>query len=94
MEPLSALEAAIRHLLAVRDAKRAGATICPSDAARLVGGDDWREWMDAAREAARRLVARGEIVVTQRGQVVDLASARGPIRLRLVRRPRPPPRQG
>jgi hypothetical protein len=38
--------------------------------------------MDAVRDAARELVAEGEIEVTQRGEVVDLDAARGPIRLR------------
>lgn len=73
------LEHAIRTLLAARAPE---STICPSDAARAVGGEDWRELMDPVREAARRLVARGEIVVTQHGHIVDLASAKGPIRLR------------
>lgn len=76
------LEQAIRELLATR---ALAATACPSEAARRVGGDDWRELMPAARAAAARLVAAGEIEVTQHGDVVDLASARGPIRLR--RRP-------
>jgi hypothetical protein len=30
-------------------------SICPSDAARAVGGDDWRDLMDDARDAARAL---------------------------------------
>jgi hypothetical protein len=38
--------------------------------------------MDAARAAAAELVADGEIEVTQHGEVVDIAQARGPIRLR------------
>jgi hypothetical protein len=75
---VSELESAISSLLAERDP---GNTICPSEAARFVGGDDWRELMPAAREAAARLAARGEIVVTQRGEVVDALAARGPIRL-------------
>ncbi|WAC65668.1 DUF3253 domain-containing protein [Agrococcus sp. SL85] len=76
------LETAILRLLAAR---REGATICPSDAARAVAGDDeadWRPRMDDARAAAARLVERGEVVITQGGAVVDLATARGPIRIR------------
>jgi hypothetical protein len=38
--------------------------------------------MDPVRAAARTMVARGELEVTQRGEVVDLDTARGPIRLR------------
>ena len=73
------LEGAIRQLL--NDRPR-GATICPSEAARAVGGDDWRPLMESARQAARRLVAAGEIEITQGGRVVDPSTARGPIRLR------------
>jgi hypothetical protein len=77
------LEAAILRLLAERGA---GKTICPSDAARAVGGEDearWRALMEPAREAARKLEAAGKIVVTQRGRVVDASTAKGAIRLRL-----------
>ena len=74
-----ALEQAVLDLLAHR---AVGATICPSEAARAVGGDDWRPLMDAARDAARRLVERGDVDVTQGGEVVDPATARGPIRIR------------
>jgi hypothetical protein len=74
-----ALEAAIDALL---DARSASATICPSEAARVVGGDDWRPLMEPARAATRRLVAAGRVEVLQRGKVVDPSTARGPIRVR------------
>jgi hypothetical protein len=38
--------------------------------------------MQPVREAALRLVARGDIIVTQHGKIVDPQTARGPIRLR------------
>jgi hypothetical protein len=72
---------AIIRLLEERDP---GKTICPSDAARALGGDDgFRELMPTVRDAARDLVAAGRVDVTQRGEVVDLDTARGAIRLRL-----------
>lgn len=77
-----ALERAITALLASRGR---GKTICPSDAARLVHDADdegWRELMEPARRAARRLVAAGEVEITQRGRVVDPSTAKGPIRIR------------
>jgi len=40
--------------------------------------------MERARQAARRLVARGLVEITQRGRVVDPDHARGPIRIRKV----------
>jgi hypothetical protein len=75
------LDVAILELLANRaDA----ATICPSEAARMVGGEAWQDLMQPARDAARRLVDRGEVEITQKGKVVDGSMARGPIRIRKV----------
>ena len=76
------LEATIRDLLARRAAT---STICPSDAARAVSPDGWRDLMEPARRAARRMVAAGEVDITQGGQVVDPSTAKGPIRIRTHR---------
>lgn len=73
------LEAKILELLSQRAPT---STICPSDAARAVGGDTWRELMGPARAAAGRLVAAEAVEITQKGEVVDLERARGPIRIR------------
>ena len=62
--------------------RRRGATICPSEAARIVGAEDWRPLMEPARRAARRLVADGVVEITQGGRVVDPSTAKGPIRVR------------
>ncbi len=83
-----ALAEAISTLLADREG-----SICPSEAARAVAGDDeaaWRPLMPAAREAAGRLADAGQVEVTQRGRVVDVRTARGPVRVR--RAVAPPPR--
>ena len=75
------IEAVIVALLSAREP---GKTICPSDAARaLAGDDDFRLLMPRVRAAAASMVAREALEVTQSGRVVDLASARGAIRLRL-----------
>lgn len=71
-----------RAILALLDDRARGSSICPSDAARAVDGAGWPERMDAARSAARRLVAAGEVEITQGGRVVDPSTARGPIRIR------------
>lgn len=75
-------------ILALLAARAATSTICPSDAARAVGDDAWRDLMEPAREAARRLVDAGEVEITQRGSVVDPATAKGPIRIRRKRQDR------
>ena len=78
------IERAILDLLAQR---RAGATICPSEASRAVFGKAGLkpDLMQKIRDVAAKMVARKLIEVTQRGRVVDMAGARGPIRLRLVK---------
>jgi hypothetical protein len=76
------IEATILDLLAQRDP---GKTICPSEAARALA-DDFRPLMEPVRRVARELAARGALEVTQKGRVVDIDAARGPIRLRASRR--------
>jgi hypothetical protein len=84
----AALEAAILDLLAERTSGGDKTkTICPSEAAKIIGGDetrrDWESLMEPARAAARRLAAAGKIVITQHGATVNPSTAKGPIRLRL-----------
>lgn len=74
------LKDAIRDLAGQRGPTK---SICPSDAARAVGGDEWPDLMDAARDAARELARAGEVEITQKGEVLDPdATWRGPIRIR------------
>jgi hypothetical protein len=74
--------AAILELLEKRGPEK---TICPSDAARALAGDEFRPQMDTVRDAARKLVAEGRIEVTQGGDRVDLDAVKGPVRLRTAR---------
>lgn len=69
-------------ILSLLDQRAPTSTICPSEAARAVDAEGWRDLMEPARRAARRLVAADLVRVTQRGRVVDPATARGPIRIR------------
>lgn len=76
----AAIAKTIADLLAARDE---GKTICPSDAARALAGSEFRPLMDDVRRVAFGMVDAGELIVTQKGSVVDGRTARGPIRLRL-----------
>ncbi|WP_090047755.1 DUF3253 domain-containing protein [Lentzea fradiae] len=76
------LERAILALAAERGPDK---TICPSEAAREVGGDGWRDLMGPARSAARELARRGRVVVTSRGEVLSPEEEwRGPVRIGVV----------
>lgn len=72
------LAATMRVLLRHRQPE---ATICPSDAARVVGGASWRELMDSARSVAGELSRAGVVVVRQHGVDVDVSTAQGPVRI-------------
>ncbi len=77
--PPKLLEDQIMVLLSQRGQ---GKTICPSEV--LTEADKQNpEKMEEVRQAARRLVAKGFIEITQKGQVVELSKFKGPIRLRL-----------
>ena len=77
------LAAAMRALLRHRSPE---ATICPSDAARIVGGTSWRDLMGMAREVAEGLAGDEVLVARQHGVDIDLATAVGPVRLARGRR--------
>ena len=70
--------------------RRRGAekTICPSEVARALD-DDWRARMKDVRSEAAVLARQGRIEVLQKGNVVDIARARGAIRLRLKKKHSP-----
>ncbi len=61
------LEAAVVALARHRSPK----TLCPSDAARIAGGERWRSLMPRAREVAKGLAGSGVVVITQKGSPVD-----------------------
>jgi hypothetical protein len=82
------LAAAIRALAAYRGPS---SSTCPSDAARAVGGEGWRDLMPMARDLARELARAGHVTITQRGAALDPDEPwRGPVRIR-TRQPELPP---
>ncbi len=74
-----AVEAAILQLL---DARGADKSICPSEAARALGGE-WQQVLGDVRRAAVSLAKAGRIDILRKGKPVDPDSVRGVIRLRL-----------
>lgn len=69
------------QILELLDKRGAGKTICPSE---VLEGEDKKNkiLMEQVRSSARKLVAEGQIVITQNGNVVAPSTAKGAIRLR------------
>ncbi|WP_317616723.1 DUF3253 domain-containing protein [Arthrobacter sp. NamB2] len=74
------------EILRIAEQRGSANTLCPSDAARSVGGEQWRDLMPAARRIAFELAGEGRVDVTQRGERVE-PDARGPIRIRWIDAP-------
>lgn len=68
-------------ILTLVEQRGPGKTICPSEVARAIDPEDWRPLMAAVRAVAASMAADGRVQVTQRGEVVDINTARGPVRL-------------
>jgi len=68
-------------ILAVLARRAAGATACPSEAARYLAGPqgDWRAQMDTVHSAVDALVQAGAITLSWKG--VPMQKRRGPYRI-------------
>ena len=78
-----AIAAAILTLLAERGP---GKTICPSEAARALGGphpEGWGPLMQPVRKVAIRLAHAGQLSILRKGRVVDPGNFKGVYRLSL-----------
>ncbi len=58
-------------------------SICPSEVARALSADEtrWRALMPQVRSVAADLARKDVVQITQRGDLVDLGTVRGPVRL-------------
>lgn len=69
-------------IMTLLEARGSGASICPSEAARLVDPTGWRDHMPTVHEAARALVADGVVALTQGGVEKEPAGFKGAYRIR------------
>jgi hypothetical protein len=80
----------IDHLneLIMSMAKKRGSdkTFCPSEIARQLSAneDQWRSLMEPVRSAAANLIDNGQLVCKQNGEIVNIRTAKGPIRLQIT----------
>lgn len=60
-----------------------GKTICPSEVARSLCSENWRELMEPIRTIATRMAKENQLRISQKGVTVDLENCRGPVRFGL-----------
>ena len=89
MKPASdeQIEAALLALIVQRGKK---SSACPSEVARALAPEDWRDLMPRVRQVAGQLALRGLLDISQGGQSVPATILpngpwKGPIRVRLPR---------
>jgi hypothetical protein len=71
-------------ILALARHRGPGSSICPSDAARAIGGAGWRDLMTPARETARALARQDRVRIMSHRQVLSPDDDwTGPIRIRI-----------
>ncbi|WP_297338187.1 DUF3253 domain-containing protein [Algoriphagus sp.] len=62
--------------------KRGDSSFCPSEVARQLYPEDWRNFMDEILAEAMKLYRSGEIRITQSGKNIDPhQEVKGPIRI-------------
>lgn len=59
-------------------------TICPSEVARAMFAQDWRNHMSEVRDIAITLQQQGKVSITQKGVEVNVQDIKGPIRIKIV----------
>ncbi|WP_166335836.1 DUF3253 domain-containing protein [Sphingobacterium chungjuense] len=70
---------AILSLTAARGAEK---SICPSEVARHLYPDNWRDRMQDVVDVAIAMHRKGEVLVVQHGEPVDVNQIKGPIRIK------------
>ena len=63
-----------------------GKTICPSEVARSLSPEHWRDWMPSVHRAANEMVNSGSIIITQKGIPVSPNNRKGAYRIKKNRK--------
>ena len=57
---------------------------CPSEIARKLFPDDWRNHMKNVRNVAIDLHNQGKVMITQKGIAIDVNHIKGPVRIKII----------
>jgi hypothetical protein len=84
--PAPSPETLAETILALASERGAGKTICPSDAARALGGphpDGWGPLMQPVRRVAVSMAREGRVVIYRKGKQADPDDFKGVYRIGL-----------
>jgi hypothetical protein len=70
-------------ILSLVEARGAGKSICPTDAARALDAENWRARLNAVRNGAIRLALAGKVDILRKGKPVDPTDFKGVYRIAL-----------
>ncbi|HEX8333139.1 MAG TPA: DUF3253 domain-containing protein [Segetibacter sp.] len=70
-------------ILTLATARGKDKTICPSEVARHLSANNWRNYMHQVRKIAFELRDAGKIMILQKGKEVAGREVVGPIRIRI-----------
>jgi hypothetical protein len=82
MQQSSDISAAILAAVAKRGAEK---TTCPSEIARMMFPEDWRDHMKNVLDVAIELQNKNKVVITQKGMPVDVHHIKGPVRIGITK---------
>ena len=66
-------------LLTLLEQRQKGASVCPSEVARQIGGKEWRDRMPAVHATVDDLLGEGRIVLSWKGE--PMPRRNGPYRI-------------
>lgn len=58
---------------------------CPSEIAREIFPESWRDHMKEIRDVAIGLSEKGKVIITQKREKIDTSDIKGPIRITIKR---------
>ena len=71
-------------ILSVETQRGTDKSTCPSEIARMMFPGDWRKHMQEVRDVAIDLHRSKKVVITQKGEPVDVDHIKGPVRIKIV----------
>lgn len=72
-----------KTIISTATRRGSGKSTCPSEIARMLFPEDWRKHMQDIRQVAIDLHNKGSVLITQKGDAIDVKKIIGPIRIKI-----------